>query len=106
VEVTHFCPQVLRLLQGMSIGGTWTESYRKEHHRPDLLAEENWRVLKSCVVSATEEAVSQRIRKQPEWFVESAEELTPLLRRKNEAQERLIVTKSSKQGESLASSGW
>ena len=68
---------------------------QEEHHRPDLLPEENWRVLKSYIVSAAEKAVSQRKRKQPEWFVESAEELMLLLKSKNEAQDRLIATKSS-----------
>ena len=34
-------------------------------------------------------------RKQPEWFVENAEELKPLIEKKNEAHERLIATNSA-----------
>ena len=30
---------------------------QEEPNRPDLSSEENWRVLKSCIVSAAEKAV-------------------------------------------------
>lgn len=49
-------------------------------HCHDLSTEENWSVLKSCIVSAAEKTVGRGKRKQPEWFEESAEKLMPLRR--------------------------
>ena len=42
--------------------------------------EYNWDALKSCIVSAAEEVVSRGKRKQPDWFEDSEELLSPLIK--------------------------
>ena len=39
----------------------------------------NWDALKSCIVSAAEEVVGRGKRKQPDWFEDSEELLSPLI---------------------------
>ena len=71
------------------------EQKLQEHpHCPDLLAEDNWEMLKSCIVSAAEKTIGRGEKKQPEWFEESAELLIPLIERKNEAHSRALKTNS------------
>ena len=66
----------------------------EEPHSPNQSSEENWTVLKSCIVSAAEKTVGRGKRRQPEWFEENAEELMPLIEVKNEAQKRMLSTNS------------
>ena len=42
----------------------------------------NWDALKSCIVSAAEEVVGRGKRKQPDWFEDSEELLSPLIKAK------------------------
>ena len=69
---------------------------QEEPHRPDLYAEENWMVLKSCIRSVAEKTIGRGKRKQPEWFEESLEVLMPLIEAKNDAHKRMLATKSVK----------
>ena len=50
----------------------------------------NWDVLKSCIVSASEEVVGRGKRKQPDWFEDSEELLPPLIKAKDDAHLRMI----------------
>ena len=51
--------------------------------------------MKSCIVSAAEETIGQGKRKQPEWFEENVEELTPLIEMKNKAHRMLSVNSAT-----------
>ena len=57
-------------------------------------------------VSVAEEAVSHGKRKQSEWFVESAEEIKPLIERKNEGHKRLIPTNSAEARREFRQQQW
>ena len=46
-------------------------------------AEQNWDVLKSCIVLAAEKSVGRGRRKQPDWYVENKDMLAPLIEAKN-----------------------
>ena len=54
----------------------------------------NWDALKSCIVSAAEEVVGRGKRKQPDWF-EDSEELSPLIKAKDDAHLRMIQCNTS-----------
>ena len=49
----------------------------------DLTTEENWKAVKSCIISAAEKTIGRGKWKQPEWFEEDVEELIPLIEAKN-----------------------
>ena len=55
----------------------------------------NWDALKSCIVSAAEEVVGRWKRKQPDWFEDSEELLSPLIKDKNDAHLRMIQCNTS-----------
>ena len=59
-----------------------------------MSTEENWSVLKSCIVSAAEKTIGRGKRKQSEWFEDNAKELMPLIEAKNEAHNRVLATGS------------
>ena len=54
-------------------------------HSLEKSLEHNWTIVKSSIVAAAEETVGRGRRKQPEWFEENADFLTPLIAAKNEA---------------------
>ena len=55
----------------------------------------NWDALKSCIVSAAEEVVGTGKRKQPDWFEDSKELLSPLIKAKDDAHLRMIQCNTS-----------
>ena len=54
-------------------------------HSLEKSIKDNWTTVKFSIMAAAEETVSRGRKKQPEWFEESAELLTPLIAAKNEA---------------------
>ena len=64
-------------------------------HNASDTSEHNWDVLKSCIVSAAEEAVGRGKRKQPDWFEENMEMLSPLIKAKNDAHLTLLHSSTS-----------
>ena len=42
-------------------------------HNPEESVEHNWDVLKKCIVSAAEEALGRRSKRQHDWFMEAAD---------------------------------
>ena len=64
-------------------------------HNASDTSEHNWDVLKSCIVSAAEEAVGRGKRKQLDWFEENMEMLTPLIKAKNDAHLTLLHSSTS-----------
>ena len=60
-----------------------------QHNASDT-SEHNCDVLKSCIVSAAEKAVGGGKRKQPDWFEEHMEMLTPLIKAKIDAHLTLL----------------
>jgi hypothetical protein len=48
-------------------------------HSLETSIEENWDIVKSSIITAAEETVGRGRSKQPEWFKENAEVLTPLI---------------------------
>ena len=63
-------------------------------HSPNQGAEYNWCTLKSCILSAAESAVGRGRKKQPDWFLEAADTLTPLLDAKRAAHNRVLQVNS------------
>ena len=56
----------------------------------------NWDALKSCIVSTAEEVVGREKRKQPDWFEDSKELLSPLIKAKDDdAHLRIIQCNTS-----------
>ena len=55
----------------------------------------NWDALKSCIVSAAEKIVGRGKRKQPDWFEDSEELLSPLIKAKDDAHLRIIQCTTS-----------
>ena len=54
-----------------------SESVLQDHPYPDLTTEENWKVVKSCIISAADKTIGRGKRKQSEWSEEDVEELIP-----------------------------
>ena len=61
-------------------------------YRSDLPTDDNWQVLKSCIVQAAEKMVGRSKRKQPEWFADNVDKLAPLIKKKNEALDKMLRT--------------
>lgn len=56
----------------------------------DLTPEKNWDTVKSCIVSAAEEAIGRGKRRQPEWFEDNVGKLKSLTEMKNKAHSRML----------------
>ena len=67
------------------------ESFKTGLHRARLKskrknegsAEEKWNLLKSTLCEAAESTLGKQTRRNPDWFVESAPKLKPLLDKRN-----------------------
>ena len=71
------------------------DEYLCDHpHSVDHSLEHNWRNLKECIVSAAEAVVGRGRKKQPDWFVEAADTLMPLLDAKKIAHDRVLQVNS------------
>ena len=60
--------------------------------------EDNWRTLKECIIYASKDILGRGRQRQPDWFIEAADDLQPLLDEKNTAYRRFLQggTPSSK----------
>ena len=56
----------------------------------DKSAEDNWSTLRGCVISAAEATVGRGRRKQPEWFLDAADTLQPVIDEKNATYTRYV----------------
>jgi hypothetical protein len=75
---------------------TELEQYLSEHpHNEEGSTEENWMALKDCIMSCAEKCVGRSKRKQPDWFKDAIDVLTPLLADKQEAYNRFLCTQNS-----------
>ena len=63
-------------------------------HEVEGTAESNWEVLKSCIWKAGEETLGRERKIQPDWFLENAESLKPLIESKNRAHNQMIRSNS------------
>ena len=70
------------------------ECLSEQPHDSSKSLSDNWRALKSCIVSAAEAAVGRGRKKQPEWFLDAADTLCPLLDQKNTAHNRFLQMNS------------
>ena len=61
------------------------ESLQSHPHNHSDTVEQNWSTLRDCIVSVGEEVVARGRQRQPDWFVEAADTLQPLLEEKNRA---------------------
>ena len=91
-------PLAVHALQREEIRDTYqqklTECLFEQAHDSDGSVEQNWETLKNCMVSAGEVVVGRGGKKQPDWFVDSADTLQPLLDEKNAAYDRFLQAKS------------
>ena len=63
-------------------------------HNPDGSAEDNWRTLKKCIMNAAESTIGREKRDQPDWFLENAHAITPLIEAKNQAHRKMLQSNS------------
>ena len=62
---------------------------------PQKSSEQNWDALKYCIVESADKSIGRRKQKQPEWFEESMNILTPLIDNKDKAHRKAIQTNSA-----------
>ena len=58
----------------------------------DGSVEEKWGVLRSAMTGAADEVLGKARRRNPDWFVESKEDLKPLLQRRNDCYRKWLAT--------------
>lgn len=51
---------------------------------PECTAEQNWDNVKTCILPATGSTTERGRQKQPGWFIDSVDTLTPLIEATNE----------------------
>ena len=71
-----------------------TECLSEQAHDSDGSVQHKWETLKNCMVSAGEVVVGRGGNTQPDWFVDSANTVQPLLDEKNAAYDRFLQAKS------------
>ena len=79
------------LRKGRPISRNWM-SICNHPHVWEHSAEWNWTALTGCIVSAAEVVVGCGKKKQPDWFIEAADTLQPLLRAKQQAHKEVLHT--------------
>lgn len=77
------------------------EHLHDQPHRPDHSLEHNWNTLKNCIVSMAEAVVGRGKKKQPDWFVEAADTLQPLLDAKKRSHDRVFTNEQHCQQEGV-----
>ena len=63
-------------------------------HDNECTADQNWKILKDCILKTGEETVGQARKTQPDWFLESSEVLHPLIEAKNRAHNHMLKSNS------------
>ena len=86
---------VCRDVQVMRGTNCWTDHLLARPLRAGDSTECNWDALKSCIVPAAEEVVCRWKRKPPDWFEDSEELLSPLIKDKDDAHLRMIQCNTS-----------
>ena len=71
-----------------------TQQLQEVPHNPESSAEHNWNTLKNRIIAAAEHTIGHAKKNQPDWFLESADILTPLIVAKNQAHNRMLQSKS------------
>ena len=70
--------------EGVLLGGARQVSV--EHpHVLECPAEQNWKSWRSCILFTAEAVLGQRKKRQPDWFIQAADMLQPLLQAKQHA---------------------
>ena len=81
VKEKAFCEEVSHLLQ-------------QQPHDPECPAEETWNTIKTCLIQASESTIGKKRKKQPDWFLENADRLAPLIATKNSAHQKFLKDSS------------
>ena len=53
-------------------------------------AKQSWERMKKCIVTAADETLGRSWKKQPDWFLENADKLKPIIEAKNKARNRML----------------
>ena len=61
-------------------------------HSEGGLLEDNWEQLKQCILESAEECVGRAKKKQPDWFLDAASTLMPLVTSKHRAYNKFLQT--------------
>ena len=69
---------------------TLTQQLEEIPHNTAESAEHNWKNLKRCILTAAELSIGRAKKSQPDWFLESAHTIIPLLESKNRAHNKLL----------------
>ena len=64
-------------------------------HVLECPAQQNWNTLKCCIVSAAEAVLGRGKKRQPDWFIQAADMLQPLLQAKQRAHNKMLHTNST-----------
>ena len=66
-----------------------------EPHNHEESADHNWYTLKKNIMTAAEESLGMERKKQPNWFLEASDTLSPLLEAKNAAHMKMLKTNTT-----------
>ena len=76
-------PLAVHLLRGQEVRDKYQQSLDHHlsrcQHTAEGSVEEQWQVLKDCIMTSAEEAIGHGWKKQPDWFVDAADVLESLL---------------------------
>jgi len=53
-------------------------------------AEDNWKILQSCIVASAEESIGRKFCSNPKWFEDSYALLKPLIDKKNDVYRKFL----------------
>ena len=59
-------------------------------HNPNNTSQQNWDTLRLCIISAAEKTLGRSWRKQPDWFQENIDTLSPLITAKNKSYDKFL----------------
>ena len=71
-----------------------TSTLIKSPTDPSEQSSTKWNTLKTCILETAKETIGRERKSQPDWFLESAPAITPLIEAKNRAYERLLQSNS------------
>ena len=97
-SVTHV-PLAVHLLRSQEVRDRYQQSLEQHllqhQYNKDQSVEEQWQTLKECIMTSADAAVGRAKKKQPDWFIDATDILTPLLDDKARARQRYLQLQSS-----------
>ena len=82
------------------------EALHVHPYRSDLCNEYNWQELCCCIVQVAKDVIGHGKQRQPEWFEDNIQTLTPLINAKNAAHNRMLNSNSAGARRAFRQSQW